>query len=178
MPPKPTRSSIANVAPKGTTNPNTPLTEKQRQFVNCVAAGLGVVAAARTAGFAHPDKVASQMLRKAHIKNALVDARKKYEASTQMTRKRVMDGYLDAISQAKTLADPQAQIQGWNSIAKMCGYFEPIRHKVEISVNGKVQLEQLQKLPDHELLKLAEEEDENVIDVTPTYPALPFEPEE
>jgi hypothetical protein len=135
---------------------NSPLNNSQRTFVKLVAEGLTPSAAAYQCGYKHPAVVASQMIRKPHIAKALREAREEYAKASMMTKKKVMDGFLDAIAQAKTLADPSAQIQGWNSIAKMCGYFEPTRHKIEVDVRGKVIVEKLQTLSDDDLLKLAD----------------------
>lgn len=137
---------------------NSPLNASQKAFVRLVAEGMGGGAAAHACGYKNPAQVASQMLKKPHIKKALIAEREAYAKASMMTKKKVMDGFLDAIAQAKTLADPSAQIQGWNSIAKMCGYFEPTRHKIEVDVRGRVIVEKLQTLSDDDLLRLADGE--------------------
>lgn len=154
--------------PKGWKPPpateNTPLNAMQLKYVkHLVEDGLNYTAAAHLAGYKHPAVVGSQLATRPHVKKAIKLAREQYAIASQMTKKRVMDGFLDAIAQAKIISDPSAQIQGWNSIAKMCGYFEPTKHKIEIDVKGKIVLEKLQSLSDEDLVKLAEG-DGNVID--------------
>lgn len=146
--------------PKGWKPPppteDTSLNSMQQAFVRGVAEGLNHTAAAHMAGYKHPAVQGHQLLQRPHIKKALVLAREEYVKASQMTKKKVMDGFLDAIAQARTISDPSAQIQGWNSIAKMCGYFEPTKHKIEVDVKGKIVIERLQALSDDELIKLAE----------------------
>ncbi len=140
----------------GKTKQQRTLTEKQEAFVKNIAAGMGPSGAAHAAGFKAPSQTAAAMLRKGYIYEAIKKERQLAERASLMTKKKVMDGYLAAIEQAKMLADPTAQIQGWNSIAKMCGYFEPTRHKIEVDVKGKVIVERLQQLSDADLLRLAD----------------------
>ncbi len=113
-------------------------------------------AAAAAAGYKYNSDQVSKLVRKDHIYAAIKREQALNEKAGLMTKKKVMDGYLSAIEQAKMLADPTAQIQGWNSIAKMCGYFEPTRHKIEVDVKGKVIVERLQQLSDADLLRLAD----------------------
>lgn len=139
---------------------NTPLTSKQRVFVHhLTTTDCTPTAAAAFAGYKRPQFFQWELMQKPNIQAAVADGRKAFAKANEMTRQRVMDGYLFAIEQAKTLADPTAQIQGWNSVAKMCGYFEPTRHKLEVSVSGKVLVEKLQTMSDEELLALAEQEE-------------------
>lgn len=166
-PPVKKRHKIREKPPKGwkPTPPteDSPLTNKQREFVKYIAEGFNQTTAANMSGFKCPATVGSQLVRKPNVIKALKAAREEYAKSSAMTKKKVMDGFLEAIAQAKLLADPSAQIQGWNSVAKMCGYFEPTRHRIEVDVRGKVIIEKLQTLSDEDLLKLADG-DTNVIE--------------
>ena len=89
----------------------------------------------------------------------------KAEKMSEMSKKKVMDGMLYAIDQAKLLADPSAQIAGWREVAKICGYYEPQKVKLEVSVSAKRMFSQFETLSDEELLKIAETE---IIDVDAT----------
>jgi len=133
------------------------LNVQQRVFVEHYVAGMSASAAAKAAGYKHDDS-GSVLLKKPYVRSSIVQMQLAVERNSEMTKKKVMDGFLSAIEQAKTLGDPTAQIQGWNSVAKMCGYFEPQKHEVNISVQGKVVVERLQSMSDEELLKLATEQ--------------------
>ncbi len=136
------------------------LTEKQVRFIQeyvkigCLNASL----AARQAGYsANTSSVAGpRMLALPAVQKAVQIARAKMEAAGQMTSKKVMDGFLEAIEMAKLRSDPLSMIAGWREIARMCGYYEPTRHKIEVSVNGQVVIDRLKVLPEHELLALAQ----------------------
>ena len=78
----------------------------------------------------------------------------KYEAENQMTRKRVMDGFLEAIDMAKLMAEPASMISGWREIGKLCGYFAPVETRVKVDVSGNIVLDRLNSMSDAELLEV------------------------
>lgn len=80
----------------------------------------------------------------------------KYEAEAQMSRKKVMDGFLEAIDMAKLMAEPATMISGWTAVAKMCGYMAPIEHKMKVDVTGNVTMQKLTAMSDAELLEMIE----------------------
>ena len=61
---------------------------------------------------------------------------------------------------ARTKADPIAMVGAWREIGRMCGFYEPTRTEVKVSVDGQVVLQQLQSMSDDDLLKLISEESE------------------
>jgi phage terminase small subunit len=143
--------------PQGAINQHT-LSEKQRLFVDARVKGMNVIQAAQAAGYSNPEIQGYQVEKSPFVVAALEVEWKKAEKVSEMTKKKVMDGMLHAIDQAKLLADPTAQISGWREIAKMCGYYEPQRVQVEVSVSAKRLFSQFETLSDEELLKLAEQE--------------------
>lgn len=138
----------------GTQNPDQPLTEKQRLFVNAYARdGMNGLAAMRIAGLAGQPNT---QLNNPKIQKAIAIEREKFAKASAMTKKKVIDGLLEAIDMAKIQADPTPMIQGWTQIAKMCGFMEPTRHKLEVTVQGQVVIQKLQQLDDDQLLALAD----------------------
>lgn len=138
-----------------------PLSIMQKKYVAARIAGLNMTQAAQSAGYKDPACQGNQIEHKPYIKAELERQYKKHERLSDMSKKKVMDGMLEAIEQAKLMADPSAQISGWREIARMCGYYEPQRLKVEVSVSAKRMLSQYEALSDDELLKLA---DQTIID--------------
>lgn len=133
------------------------LSEQQRRFVNhLVHDKMNITAAARLAGYAHSRKAGAQIMASPKIANAIAIEREEYAKASAMTKKRVIDGFLEAVDMARIQADPTPMIQGWTQIAKMCGFYEPTRHKLEVSVNGEVVIQKLQQLDDAQLLALAD----------------------
>lgn len=141
---------------RGKQDDSQPLTEKQRRFVNAVARdNMNNLAAARIAGYdRHPG--GNGMLKNPKIIRAIAEEREKWAKASAMTKKKVIDGILEAIEMAKIQSDPTPMIQGWTQIAKMCGFMEPTKHKLEVSVNGQVVIQKLQELDDAQLLALAD----------------------
>lgn len=172
---KHTPSAIFNSLPShGGQNPKGTLTEMQRRFVNYhVREKMPPLAAARLAGFS--STASTSLMRNPKIIAAIAEEKEEYAIASGITKKEVLDGFLEAIEMAKTKADPLVMVSGWREIGKMCGFYEPTKSKLEISVNGKVMLERLQTLSDQELmLKVQElsalEGDFLVIDSSPEDP--------
>lgn len=150
-PPSVTRKTLV-------TTLKTPLTDRQRLYVNAVARdGLNTSAAIRAAGYGQlSGGMRNRLVKNPKLLHAIAIEREKFEKAGQMSKKKVLDGLLEAIEIAKIQADPTPMIQGWAQIAKMCGYMEPTRHKIEVTVEGNVVIQRLQQLDDSALLALAD----------------------
>lgn len=135
-------------------DPDKPLTEKQMLFVKNWAAGDSITAASSRAGYNDGASMAYRMVKMPNILRVYEAEKLKYEEASQMTRKRVMDGLLEGIELAKLMAEPASVIGGWREIGKMCGYYEPVKRRVEVSVNGNVVLERMNQMSDADLLRL------------------------
>jgi hypothetical protein len=97
-----------------------------------------------------------------------------------ISRKRVLEGFLEAIELAKIQADPSAMIAGWREIGRMCGYYEPEKKEISLSVDASALYNRLRELPDEVLLRIVEESDvQEPIDVLPITPSASLpEPED
>jgi len=136
-------------------SPDKPLTEKQKLFVKNWAEGDSLSSAALRAGYAGSN--ASLCYRMAKMPNVLAlkaEYELKWEQDNQMSRRRVMDGMLEAIEMAKLMAEPATMIQGWKTIGQLCGYFAPVQHQVKVDVTGNVIIDKLNSMSDAELLKI------------------------
>lgn len=138
-------------------SPDKPLTDKQKLFVKFWAEGESIMSASTRAGYADGGTIAYRMVKMPNILALKSRYEAKYEADAQMTRKKVMDGLLEAIDMAKLLADPTAMISGWREVAKMCGYMEPVKHRVDVNVTGNITMDRINRLSDAELLKMIEQ---------------------
>lgn len=96
------------------------------------------------------------------ITAALVNERAKNAFLLGLTREKVLRGFMDAIDQAKILADPVAQIAGWREVAKVCGFYAPEVKKIEFGGSAKAVLDRMQAMSDEELLRLGAEDVEFV----------------
>lgn len=145
-------------------DPNRPLTEKMRNFVRFWAMGESILSASYKAGYADGGTYAYRLAKDPAILKMYKAEKRAYEEASQMTRKRVIDGLLEAIDMAKLVSEPGSMIAGWREIGKMCGYYAPVEQKLTIDHTSSVLADRLNKLSDAELLKLIQEEPD-VIDV-------------
>lgn len=146
-----------------------PLTQNQLAFVRFVAEdGLSGSAAVRAAGYAlkDPGAQAYDLMRQPKIIAAIAKVREDYQKASMVNKKRVIDGFLEAIEMAKLTSEPMTMVAGWREVGKMLGFYEPTKHKIDINVKGQVVLSKLEALSDDALLRIATGDGEgDVIDV-------------
>ena len=141
-------------------SPEAGFSPKKKLLAQFIAEGKEIKTAAKLAGYntnggevwrttSDPNFVA--LVKKLHSKN---------ERMADMSRKRVLDGFLEAIEQAKMLAEPMTQIAGWRELAKMCGYYAPEVKTLNVNVSSQRLLTQLETLSDKDLLELIEQDAE------------------
>lgn len=138
-------------------DPSKPLTEKQKLFVKFWAQGESIASASARAGYGDGATFAYRMVRMPNVLKMYEAEKAKYEEVSQMTRKRVMDGLLEAAEMAKMMAEPASMVSAWREIGKMCGYFEPVQKKIDITVSGNVVMQRMDRMTDAELLRLIQE---------------------
>lgn len=155
--------SGGNVAIIEAQNPDRPLTEKQRIFVKEWAAGETVLSASVRAGYADNGNMAYRLSKDPAVLKIYLREKALYEEASQMTRQKVMDGFLEAAGMARTLADPVALTGAWREVGKMCGYYEPVRRAVDINLSGTITMKRLESMDDASLLKLIKGEIEDVV---------------
>lgn len=147
--------STSSAASASLIDPDKPLSDKQKAFVASWARGNSIGRASLDAGFAD-DGMGYRLVRMPNVLKLKAQYEAKYEAESQMSRKKVMDGLLEAIDMAKLMAEPATMISGWTAVAKMCGYMAPVEHKVKVDVTGSVTMQKLTAMSDAELLELIE----------------------
>lgn len=133
------------------------LTDQQRIFVDAIIKGRAPGTAARMAGYAQPDSQGYLILKSPKVQEAVRYLHKKHEKAADMSRKKVMDGLLEAIEIAKIQADAGVMVSGWREIGKMCGYYAPEVKKIDINITAKRVVDKLETLSDEDLLQMVEE---------------------
>lgn len=139
------------------TSPLHYLTEQQRLFVDSIVKGKAPQVAARIAGYAQPERQGYAIVRSPKVAAAIQYLHKKHEKAADMTRKKVMDGMLEAVEMAKLQADPGNMIAGWREIGRMCGYYAPEVKKIDINISTKRVIDKMETLSDEDLVKMIEE---------------------
>lgn len=133
-------------------DPNKPLTEKQREFVKHWARGESATSAAYKTGYRSPTSAYLIMQMPAAI--ALYEKEKAaYERVSDMTKKRVMDMLVESYEMAKLMAEPSTMVGAAREIGKMCGYYAPV--KAEVTINdGTSQKARMERMSDEELERI------------------------
>jgi phage terminase small subunit len=139
------------------------LNERQRLFVtNYVVRGMSQKEAAKAAGYNGSRGSVQKLISYPKIEQAIKTEQKAFEQALQVSRQEVVEGLKEAIDMARVKADPLSMVAGWREVAKICGYYEPVKHKVEVSMNGQVLMHQITAMSDEDLLKLADQN--NILD--------------
>jgi phage terminase small subunit len=105
----------------------------------------------------------NKIMSKPWVKEYLAIERAEYARASMMTKKKVMDGMLEAIEMAKLKSDPLTMISGWREVGKLCWFYAPTRTEIMISSTALNVSRQLEQMTDQQLLQLTGEE-LNVID--------------
>lgn len=133
------------------------LTQQEEYLVQNILQGMPKSVAGREAGYKFKDmkKGIDRVLVKPIVRERIDALREELRNKAQITQADVIEGFKDAINDAKLAGDPGNQIAGWREIAKVLGYYAPELRKVEISRTQQKAREELAALPEEELLKLA-----------------------
>lgn len=132
----------------------TVMTAKQKALINYIGQGESVVSAAARAGYTDNGTSAYRMMKDPAVLELIAQRKAAYEKASDMTRKRVMDGLLEAAEMAKLMAEPSSMVAAWREIGKMCGYYAPVEKKIKIE--GNVVLDKMERLSEAELLELVQ----------------------
>lgn len=145
------------------TSPLHYLTEQQKIYVQQIMHGKSPGIAARIAGYSNPDQQGYAVIKSAKVAAAVKYLHQKHEKAADMNRKKVMDGFLEAIEMAKLQADSGNMIAGWREIGRMCGYYAPEVKKIDVTITGKRAIDVLETLTDDALLQMVAES-QNIIE--------------
>ena len=156
-----------NTQAKITLLPERPnLTKAQIEFLHFYtsSAFLPINEICRQAGVT-PSQVAKWKKNSERFRAALRTEHLRTQQVVNMDRKKVMQGFLEAIDMAKDMRQPGGMISGWKEVGRMCGFYEPEKREIQLSVTGKEVIEELKGLTRHQLLELASTADAVTIDV-------------
>jgi hypothetical protein len=141
----------------GKRNPGRPMSQMQRDYItNVVLMGMNKREAAKAAGYQMSGKHAVAFLDKnKRVQNEIRKEQELYARAKNITRERVIDEMYEAYDMAKIKGDPLSMIAAVREVGKICGLYEPVKHKIEVSVEGQVLMQQLTVMSDQQLLELA-----------------------
>lgn len=132
------------------------LTKSQIEFlaVYTASAFLPINEICRQAGIT-PSTVAKWKKGSERFRTALAHEHRRSQQVVNMDRKKVMQGMLEAVDMAKDMRQPSSMISGWREIGRMCGFYEPERREIQLSVNSEQLVEELKNLSRERLLEIA-----------------------
>jgi len=133
------------------------LTQQEELLVQNLLKGFPKSVAGREAGynFKNMKQGVDRILAKPIVRERIDALRAELSRRAKISQEDVLEGFMDAINDAKLAGDPGNQIAGWREIAKVLGYYAPERKEIEISKKAAQAQEQLAALPEEELLKIA-----------------------
>jgi hypothetical protein len=137
-------------------DPAKPLNEKQVAFVREWAKGESIATAALRAGYAHAE-IGYKYARMANVIARYEEEKAKYEIASGMSRAKVMAQFAEAYDMGKLICDPHAMVSATREAAKMLGYYEPVKRKVDITISGNGRSRDLSVMSNEELAKLLDE---------------------
>lgn len=132
------------------------LTKKQTEFLafytSCAFLPLKEVC--RQAGV-KPAQVAQWKLKSPAFRRQLDIEYNRTQQAAGMDRKQVLQGILEAIEIAKDMRQASSMISGWKEVGRMCGFYEPERREITLSVDKKTVIEDMKNMSTSELLEYA-----------------------
>lgn len=132
------------------------LTKKQTEFLafytSCAFLPLKEIC--RQAGV-KPAQVAQWKKKSPAFKRQLDIEHNRTQRAAGMDRSQVLQGILEAIEIAKDMRQPSSMISGWKEVGRMCGFYEPERREITLSVDKQQVLEDLRNMSTSELLEYA-----------------------
>jgi phage terminase small subunit len=132
------------------------VTTKEALYAEARSTGLSIKSSNAAAGLSTTNKFASAEIEKRPNVRDLIDTKKRANAyMLGLTRDDVLQGMMDAIDQAKVLADPLTQIVGWRELAKVCGFYAPEVKRIELSEGARGYIQRLESMSDEQLMQIA-----------------------
>ena len=132
----------------------TELSPHQVRFVDEYLIDANGTQAAIRAGYgAAGARVAAYRLLSNVAISSLIETRRQADAARlSIDRERVLEGLLEAVEMARQMQDPMGMITGLREVAKMQGYYAPVKVKTSLSDWGAAELRRLEEMSDEELL--------------------------
>jgi predicted DNA-binding protein YlxM (UPF0122 family) len=93
------------------------------------------------------------------FKKQLATEQNRSRAVSNMSRKRVMRGMLEAADMAREMRQPNTLLSSYKEIGRMCGFYEPEKREIMLSVKSEEIIEEMKTLTREQLLAIAQEQD-------------------
>jgi len=137
------------------------LTDRQRKFVDAYALSANAADAARKAGYSEHTarQQGARLLSNANVISALQEQKNRYACELGVSKGQVIGQIVEAIQMGRAQERPEVLIQGAVALAKLCGFFEPLRVAADApeGLAAEVLSRRFAAMSDAELYALASE---------------------
>lgn len=121
-----------------------PLTAQQLKFCQFRAEGDNIANSLARAGYSTKDvSYGSRLSVMPNVKREIARLQAEYQKAAEVSKRDVMDMLKESYEMAKLMAEPATMVSAAREIGKMCGYYEPKKVQVDVSVSGNVKFEQI-----------------------------------
>lgn len=131
------------------------LSDRDNRFLDNVRMGMDLRPAMLAAGWTADSARLRTVEGRPLLAKALADVYAENRRKAEISRDEVLEGFREAINDAKLAGEPATQIKGWTEIGKMCGFYAPEKKEVRLTASAAGLEEQLQGLTTEQLLELA-----------------------
>jgi len=139
------------------------LTSREERYLENIKVGMDPRPAVLAAGYKDATDALERMKRRPIVQRELAKVYQAARRKVNITRDQVLEGFKDAINDAKLAGDPNTQIKGWTEIGKMCGFYAPEERKVTVELSNADLARQIESLSTEELLEIAGKDSLEVI---------------
>ncbi len=132
------------------------LSARQEAFAVAYARHHNASQAARDAHYSHgcASVTSTRLIAKASVMVRIQELEAQAAVDMSMSRALWLVKMEEAAALAKEKQDPMAMIAAWREIGKACGFYLPVRVRVEVDLAGRAVLDRMNSLSDGELLQL------------------------
>lgn len=125
-----------------------PLTEQQKKFAQYVAEGNTVPIAMNMAGYNDQPSYGYRMMKMPNIKRVIAEHQELFREASHLKRENVLDMLKDAYDMARLMSEPATMVSAAREIGKMCGFYEPQKIDVRVSMTdyGRLTDQELQAM--------------------------------
>jgi hypothetical protein len=85
----------------------------------------------------------------------LEEARMNLQRASNIRKKDVILGVLDAIDRARMAGEPNTEINGWKEVSKLMGFYAPEVKRIDLNVTQGKLKSKFEQMSDQELLEMA-----------------------
>lgn len=132
-----------SMAAAAAVSPDKPLTEKQKLFVKAYVEGDSVPNAMQRAGYNEQPSYGYRMLKMPNVLREISRYQAEYQKASELTKKDVMDMLKESFDMAKLMAEPSSMVSAAREIGKLCGFYEPKKVDINVSMSGHIKFDQM-----------------------------------